>query len=297
MKSCIMNVEQIPRRSRAVFPLRRIGFLFPIQSQERRSYTNKLELCLRLSSDSSRAVDEIDGIRFETPFPHVVLKLPDSVHTYAIDARRDAIYLQYAPELEEPMREAGLLNTPRVWQVTISPEILAQIHRLHEMLPDSAQPGMIEQIDLAAMSLFEYLIAQDPVRNPVQEEVAERIGQITTWFHLHFTEEIELDALLRKHGFSRRTFFRYWRRIHSIGPADYIRELRVRHAAELLIETGLPVNSIAMRVNLRNFCYFSRLFRRYYGVTPIQYRRSHRQEGKAAKTVAGMSDELFGRKI
>ena len=71
------------------------------------------------------------------------------------EARRDAIYLQYAPELETAMREAGLLNTPRVWQVTITPEILAQIHHLHEMLPNSAQPGVIEQIDLAAMSLFE----------------------------------------------------------------------------------------------------------------------------------------------
>lgn len=293
MKSCIMNVEQIPRRSRAVFPLRRIGFHFPIQSQERRSYTNKLELCLRLSSDSSCAIDEIDGIRFETPFPHVILKLPDSVHTYAVEARRDAVYLQYAPELETAMREAGLLNTPRVWQVTITPEILAQIHRLHEMLPNSAQPGVIEQIDLAAMSLFEYLIAQDPVRNPVQEEVAERIGRITTWFHLHFTEEIELDMLLRKHGFSRRSFFRYWQRIHSVGPADYIRELRVRHAAELLIETSLPVNSIAMRVNLRNFCYFSRLFRRYYGVTPLQYRRSHWQEDRRKNGLADMGDNQF----
>ena len=107
------------------------------------------------------------------------------------------------------------------------------------------------------------------------------------------SDMIELDMLLRKHGFSRRSFFRYWQRIHSVGPADYIRELRVRHAAELLIETSLPVNSIAMRVNLRNFCYFSRLFRRYYGVTPLQYRRSHWQEDRRKSGLADMGDNQF----
>ncbi len=274
MQTLIMNLNQIPRGSHAVFPLRRIGFLFPIRTQARMTFTNKLELCLRLASDAPHALDEIDGVEYRTTFPHVILKLPGSVHTYEIDSPREAVYLQYAPELEEAMRAAELLNTPRVWPVVLTPEIYTQIYNLHRMLQTPATPGVIEQIDLAAMSLFEHLIVQDPVRNPVPEEIAERIGRITTYFHLHFMEEIHLDQLILRNGFSRRTFFRYWQRTHSSGPANYLCELRIRHAAELLLETALPISEIAQKVNLRNIFYFSRQFRRYYGMTPNEYRRN-----------------------
>ena len=141
------------------------------------------------------------------------------------------------------------------------------------MVETAARPGVIEQIDLAAMSLFEHLIVQDPVRSPLPGEVAERIGRITTYLHLHFTEEIDLDDLIRRNGFSRRTFFRCWSRVHSAGPANYLCELRIRHAAELLLETDLPVSMVAMKVNLRNIFYFSRQFRRYCGMTPLEFRK------------------------
>lgn len=279
MQTLIMNLNQIPRGSHAVFPLQRIGFLFPIRTQARMTFTNKLELCLRLASDAPYAVDEIDGTVYRTPFPHVFLKLPGSVHSYEIDSPREAVYLQYAPELEGAMRSAKLLNTPRVWQVVLTPEIYTQIYNLHRMLQNPANPGVIEQIDLAAMSLFEHLIVQDPVRNPLPEEIAERIGRITTCFHLHFMEEIDLDELILRNGFSRRTFFRYWKKTHSRGPANYLCELRIRHAAELLLETALPVSEIAQKVNLKNIFYFSRQFRRFYGMTPMEYRR-HSGMGK-----------------
>ena len=79
MQTLIMNLNQLHRRSHPVFPLQRIGFLLPIRSQARMTFVNKLELCLRLAADAPCAVDEIDGIEYRTPFPHVVLKLPGSV--------------------------------------------------------------------------------------------------------------------------------------------------------------------------------------------------------------------------
>lgn len=273
MKSLVMNLNQISRRNNVVFPLQRIGFLLPLPAQGLRTFTNKLELCLRLASDASCAIDVIDGVEYSTPYPHVVLKLPDSVHSYEVTAPREAVYLQYAPEQESAMRNAGLFNTPRIWPVVLTPEIYAQLHNLYRMVQLSARPGIIEQIDLAAMSLFEYMIVQDPCRSPVPEDIAERIGKITTYFHLHFAEDIDLDSLILRNGFSRRSFFRYWRKLHPAGPANYLCELRIRHAADLLLETALPVNSIAREVNLRNIFYFSRQFRRYYGMTPLDYRK------------------------
>lgn len=276
MQTLVMNIGQIPRKTKVVFPVQRIGFLIPHHKQERRTFTNKLELCLRLFSDTSCAIDEIDGKLYRTPYPHVVLKLPDSVHSYEVEGKREAVYLQYPPELEHAMREAGLFNTPRIWCVDVTPEIRSQLTRLNEMLPEATKPGMAEQIDLLAMSLFLHLIRQDPVRQTIPEDAAERIGRISNYIHLHFTEEIDLDALIRRNGFSRRSFFRYWQKTHDSGPADYIRTLRIQHAAELLAETSLSVAAIAQKVNISNIFYFARVFRRSLGMTPNEYRKNSR---------------------
>lgn len=61
MRTLVMNIGQIPRKTKVVFPVQRIGFLIPHNKQERRTFTNKLELCIRLFSDTSCAIDEIDG--------------------------------------------------------------------------------------------------------------------------------------------------------------------------------------------------------------------------------------------
>lgn len=272
MKTLFTNVNQIKRRYSTVLPLSRIGFLFPCRPQKVSTFTNKLELCLRLSSGTSCAEDIIDGVAYRTPFPHVVLKLPDSIHTYDVETGREAVYLQYPPEQEEALRKAGLLDKPRIWPVCITPEIRTQLHRLRELLDRLLEPGAIDRIDLAAMELFEMLVEQDGERGALSGELEARIGRIATYFHLHFTEEIDMERLLKENSFSRRNFFRCWSRLHESGPAEYIRELRLNHAAGLLAETTLPIDEIARRVNFCNSSYLIRLFRARFGTTPLRYR-------------------------
>ena len=52
------------------------------------------------------------------------------------------------------------------------------------------------------------------------------------------------------------------------------------HAAELLTDTALPVIEIASRVGYENQSKFSAVFRKRFGVSPREYRRSHRLLGE-----------------
>lgn len=51
---------------------------------------------------------------------------------------------------------------------------------------------------------------------------------------------------------------------------------RIRAAADLLVQTGLPVARIAARVGFANVNYFSRRFSQVMGVSPSRYRRAAR---------------------
>ena len=47
-------------------------------------------------------------------------------------------------------------------------------------------------------------------------------------------------------------------------------------ARQLLASTVRPVNQIAMEAGYTNFSYFTKLFRKNTGMTPNEYRKSHR---------------------
>ncbi len=274
MKPVIANLKNIPRRFQVGFPVSRIGYRMPGLIQGRRVFSDKLEFCLRLTSaDGSPARDELDGVSYVTPFPHVLLKLPHSEHVYEVETEREAVYVQYSPELEAAMRKAGLFEMPRIWPVRLTPEIRSLLQKIRDDIDRLLEPGVIDQIDLLAMQLVQELIGQDSRRDEVPRELRQKIDRIATYFHLHFAEDFDLDKLLRSHGLSRRTFQRYWVKFHELPPTEYLRELKLQHVRTQLAESSLPVHAIAREANFRYSYYMCRLFRERFGMTPLQYRR------------------------
>ena len=57
-------------------------------------------------------------------------------------------------------------------------------------------------------------------------------------------------------------------------PYRYLMDVRLERAARLLVETDLPVATVATRVGFRDASYFARQFRRCTGLSPRQYRAS-----------------------
>ena len=56
-------------------------------------------------------------------------------------------------------------------------------------------------------------------------------------------------------------------------PKNYILEMRVKRAAELLENTDLPMQKVGEEVGFSDQNYFSRIFKKYKGRTPSSYRR------------------------
>ena len=59
----------------------------------------------------------------------------------------------------------------------------------------------------------------------------------------------------------------------KISPTQYILSLRMVNAQSLLENTDYKIGEIAEIVGHDNQLYFSRVFRKEYGVSPVQYRK------------------------
>lgn len=59
----------------------------------------------------------------------------------------------------------------------------------------------------------------------------------------------------------------------GITPNDFLRNVRLKHAAHLLSNTDMPINQIALSVGFQSPRYFSQYFNKMFGVTPSEYRK------------------------
>lgn len=87
------------------------------------------------------------------------------------------------------------------------------------------------------------------------------------------TDEETLAGILH---ISRRHLGRLMRRYYGMTYAEKINSLRVEMAKRLLVTTDLPVSEIARKVGFTTPQYFIRVFRKYGGGTPGDYRRAER---------------------
>lgn len=82
--------------------------------------------------------------------------------------------------------------------------------------------------------------------------------------------------LARAAGMSRSSFARRFAEAFGAPPMEFLRDLRLRHAARLLEVTGLPVPLVARSVGYASRSYFTRAFRKLFGTDPRTFRASRR---------------------
>lgn len=84
------------------------------------------------------------------------------------------------------------------------------------------------------------------------------------------------DAL----GMSRSQLYRKFESLAGIKPADFIRQVRLKRAAQLLRDSHLNVSEIAYRTGFNFLRYFNKHFKEMYGQTPSDYRAAGKRQGE-----------------
>jgi AraC-like DNA-binding protein len=88
--------------------------------------------------------------------------------------------------------------------------------------------------------------------------------------------ELSVTKLLRYVGISRTNLHRKLTRMVGMSATEYIRHLRLQHAAILLVEqTEWSISEIACEVGFNSQSYFTRSFIKVFGMCPTAYRKKH----------------------
>lgn len=80
-----------------------------------------------------------------------------------------------------------------------------------------------------------------------------------------------VDQLAKDIGMSRANLYKKTQTMLGITPNDFLRNVRLKHAAHLLAETDHTVSQIALMVGFLTPRYFSQCFKKMFGVLPSEY--------------------------
>lgn len=86
-------------------------------------------------------------------------------------------------------------------------------------------------------------------------------------------ERLTLTALSEKCFVSEATLRRYFYQFTDMSPQQFIAHARINRAQYLLVSTSKSITEIANEVGFESISCLTRAFKRFYGISPSQYRK------------------------
>lgn len=103
------------------------------------------------------------------------------------------------------------------------------------------------------------------------------LQKMLAFLYEHFAEKLSLEDIARAGNVCKSGCIAVFRQYLHKTPIDYLIEYRLACAKELLLGSDHKVIEVGLEVGFQNVSYFIDMFKRAYGVTPLQMRRCAKQ--------------------
>lgn len=101
---------------------------------------------------------------------------------------------------------------------------------------------------------------------------SDMVDVVVSYISSHYRQNLELKELAALAGCGVRQLQRRFKQEKRLGPMEYVIQLRMENASRMLHHTDASIGEIADKMGYRDMYYFSRAFKKYYGVPPLRYR-------------------------
>ena len=104
-----------------------------------------------------------------------------------------------------------------------------------------------------------------------REKVPENIRLAVDTIRNNIHDELRISELAAACGMSESTFRREFHRYALISPKQYILDRKISKAKQMLRSGDYPIKEICLILGFYDDAYFSKLFKKATGLTPMQY--------------------------
>lgn len=154
--------------------------------------------------------------------------------------------------------------------VCLEPVITLESPDVFEEIEKALRDGILkpEHYLILLLRLFEQLLPADPASTP---GYALRTKE---YIRLHFMEDISIEQIADSFNIDRRYLLRLFKREFGITIVNYLVKTRLEAAFEYLRQ-GYAVNRAAVMCGYTDAYNFSKMFKKYYGISPSEAAHSN----------------------
>ena len=107
------------------------------------------------------------------------------------------------------------------------------------------------------------------------------LDRVMTTINKHISDsDLNVEMIADEVGISRVHLHRKMKELTGQTPHDFIRNIRLKRAATLLVNQGVNVTEVMYACGFSNTASFSTLFKKFYGLSPRDYMKEHRGNEK-----------------
>lgn len=264
---------------------RKKEFTYPIHKHEvfELNYVENGDGVLRIVDDSAETIGNREL---------VLITSPDLEHVWEQDKCKSEdireITVQFFFDFNSSyslFNRTPLLPIKRLFErarkgVAFTPETIEKVYPLLNSL-SSTKDKFYSVINFLTL-LYELSLADDTrelasssfAKVDVDSE-SRRILKVKEYINKHYTEEIRLADMADLVGMSTTSFSRFFKLRSGKTLSDYVVEMRLGVAARQLVDTTNSVSEICYGCGFNTLSNFNRLFRKYKGCSPTEFREKY----------------------
>lgn len=168
----------------------------------------------------------------------------------------------------------GMLQIPpkdRRYIEGLLTDISTEINRREEGFEIIVQSRMLE------LWLYIMRFKQNGAKQKTEDSSGARKNQVVyevaNYIKCNYNESKSLEDISNKFYVDKCHLSRIFKSITGFTVNEYINIQRIRHSQLLLEDTLYSVSEIARHIGYDNVTYFTKIFRKYVGTTPLKYRK------------------------
>lgn len=265
------------------YPIYSVGHIFNMQSisYTENHFSKYIEFTIRLrckGDHGSKANQTINDINYINSYPHALIKVPGEKYIYKDMPTKDAFYFAYDKSMFEKLKGLNVFSGDACWDIELTPQIDFLIEQIMKCLNVSQELGISDRLDLYCFELLIEIILMRDNKQKSFDYIQDLAMKIDSYLRFHITETIDMNGVAKHFNLSKSTFYRYWKNYYDITPGEYFIDLKLKEACRRLERSNEQVNMISRTLNFQDTAYFCSIFRKKYGVTPLEYRKGKLQD-------------------
>jgi AraC family transcriptional regulator of arabinose operon len=220
--------------------------------------------CLCKIKDSEDVIQEGNIILFKPNEPqYYTYSYTDSTETYWIH------FTGYG--VTEYLEKLGLL-TNTVHYIGINNKVI----ELFKLICNELQVKNFAYTHIAAAYLYEILgsfsrslLQSNKSKTLIHDDIFQTVIQL---IHSKYCENLPVSYYANKCNLSLYRFIHKFKQYTGMSPLEYITNLRLNIAKDLLSSSSLSISEVSIIVGYENPLYFSRIFKKTHGLSPSSFK-------------------------